>query len=495
MRKIILTSILFIAIYGLFPIKSYAAKCTCYSTSLKSYKCERLFPGSQSNDCSSRDCSSTVTGRSCDDNWDHCSISGGYDLTGCGGGAGWTCNSDQKVKCTYTDKTDCNLCSDSTTCDACCAGTGCGCQYDSLCVNPTNTPAPSNPTKTPTPKPTKTPTPNPSGSPTPTPACANFTDNFSGATLDTNKWTFFASTGGTYQITSGVLALKSLHGITSRTSKVDFKRNITGDFTAELTLKSITHTGSVEVEALALRAIIGGTDAVTIFRKGSYKGLVSRITKGTVHIDTSVAISTLNKDTPIKVKIQRIGSDIKTYYYKNSTSTWVLLKSYTDSHKDVTIQISSWNNSPGYPEETGKVDSFTLKDCSSSVLTPTPTATQITPTATPVPGCLCDTGDTCATVCAFDKFASPITYANPIKCSLSDSLFPTPPSDKNSWCQRNMRTKGDANGDGVIDGLDLGYYVAAVNGGKISTNVNPDFDGDGVVSNADRDIIVKTYNQ
>ncbi|KKS44943.1 MAG: hypothetical protein UV09_C0052G0001, partial [Candidatus Gottesmanbacteria bacterium GW2011_GWA2_42_18] len=159
-----------------------------------------------------------------------------------------------------------------------------------------------------------------------------------------------------------------------------------------------------------------------------------------------------------------------------------------NSQKPIKIQVNAY-----FTNSEGK---FSAPDANCVVqfnISSAPTATPI-PTATPVPGCLCNTDGSCASVCAFDKFAAPITYANPIKCSLSDSLFPTPPSDKNSWCQRNMRTKGDADGNGTINNMDYFYYISAVVGGKIPVTVNPDFDGDGAVSNLDREIVIKTLN-
>lgn len=137
-------------------------------------------------------------------------------------------------------------------------------------------------------------------------------------------------------------------------------------------------------------------------------------------------------------------------------------------------------------------DNITYTKTNSPTATPTP----VPPTATPIPGCLCNTDGNCAAVCAFEKFVAPITYVDLIKCSLSDDLFPTVPStdNKNSWCQATKRTKGDADGSGSINTTDYFYYVAAVSGGKISVTVNPDFDGDGVVSNVDREIIIKSLS-
>jgi hypothetical protein len=137
----------------------------------------------------------------------------------------------------------------------------------------------------------------------------------------------------------------------------------------------------------------------------------------------------------------------------------------------------------------GKTISYT----SSPTITPTVT---VSPPVSPVPGCLCNTDDTCATVCTFDKFATPITYTDPIKCSLSSSFFANSPSTENktSWCQKTLRTKGDTDGNGTINNTDYFYYVAAVNGGKIPVTANPDFNGDGEVGASDRMIIVKSLN-
>jgi hypothetical protein len=56
-----------------------------------------------------------------------------------------------------------------------------------------------------------------------------------------------------------------------------------------------------------------------------------------------------------------------------------------------------------------------------------------------------------------------------------------------------MRTKGDANGDGKASILDYFYYVSAtVFGAKLPPTVNIDFNGDGVVSSADKAVLMKS---
>lgn len=130
----------------------------------------------------------------------------------------------------------------------------------------------------------------------------------------------------------------------------------------------------------------------------------------------------------------------------------------------------------------------------SPALTSTPTAgPSPTPTPTPNPACLCKADNSCDATCVFDKY-SDITYTDPIKCNLSAGLFATAPASlqTNNWCKMTLRTKGDADGNAVVDNLDYFYYVGAVNGSKIPPTVNPDFNGDGEVGISDRAIIIKS---
>lgn len=122
-------------------------------------------------------------------------------------------------------------------------------------------------------------------------------------------------------------------------------------------------------------------------------------------------------------------------------------------------------------------------------------STSSTPTS--IPGCSCNSAGTCTDNCIFDKFTTPITYPNPMKCSLSSSLFTTDPSvdNKMSWCQRSLRSKGDSDGDGLINLKDYFYYVSANVGGKIPVTVNPDFDGSGAIEANDTTIIIKSLKQ
>ena len=118
------------------------------------------------------------------------------------------------------------------------------------------------------------------------------------------------------------------------------------------------------------------------------------------------------------------------------------------------------------------------------------------------PTCICNTNNACDSSCSFSTFSSSqlsnVSYANPVGCSLSSVPFSSTPTqtNQNQWCQRNLRTKGDATGDGKVDDLDYFYYVQAVSGGTMpidsskSLNVNPDFNGNGSVGTDDRIIVI-----
>ncbi len=136
---------------------------------------------------------------------------------------------------------------------------------------------------------------------------------------------------------------------------------------------------------------------------------------------------------------------------------------------------------------------YKTKACDAGSGSPTPTPTggngeNLTPTPPPNPNCVCGTTKSCSSACTFEGGVN----ATSVKCSLSASLFQSTPTAENAeaWCQRPKRTIGDANGDYNITNLDYMYYVSAVNGGKIPTTVNPDFNGDGEVGASDRTIII-----
>ncbi len=113
--------------------------------------------------------------------------------------------------------------------------------------------------------------------------------------------------------------------------------------------------------------------------------------------------------------------------------------------------------------------------------------------------CGCDAALNCQTGCIFNQYSttqlSGVSYRSPLKCNLSPNLFGAAApnaANRDNWCSRPDRTKGDADGNNTVTSTDYLYYVNAVLGRKLPVGVNPDFDGDGQVSAEDREIIIKT---
>lgn len=122
-----------------------------------------------------------------------------------------------------------------------------------------------------------------------------------------------------------------------------------------------------------------------------------------------------------------------------------------------------------------------------NTLTPTPNSN---PSPTANPNCLCQTSNnTCSDVCNFIKLPA-FSYNQPIICQREAAIVgPTiSSSNKNQYCQRPKRTKGDADGSNIVDEVDYLYYLRSVLRVPIPAQVNADFNGDGLVSPSDLEI-------
>ena len=143
--------------------------------------------------------------------------------------------------------------------------------------------------------------------------------------------------------------------------------------------------------------------------------------------------------------------------------------------------------------------SFASSSSSSSRFSSSSSSTRSSSSSSiPAIPCECDVAQNCSTTCPYSRYDTVqlpgVIYNNPIRCSLSDTRFISVPTatNRNAWCARSERTKGDTNGDGHVNGVDSADYQNFVMGRKISPNSNPDVNGDGKVSIEDRDIIIKT---
>lgn len=139
---------------------------------------------------------------------------------------------------------------------------------------------------------------------------------------------------------------------------------------------------------------------------------------------------------------------------------------------------------------------YQYKSCAAVIKTPTPTkkAGKGTPTPTVNPLCVCSGTNICSPQCSFNKLTG-VNYGAQVKCApLPANRYSTAvtQANKNDWCRRPNRTKGDADGNDLVTFLDYFYLVSSQFGGKIPAKINADFNGDGLVNQADRQIIIKT---
>lgn len=202
--------------------------------------------------------------------------------------------------------------------------------------------------------------------------------------------------------------------------------------------------------------------------------------------------------TPKPIKFVATGDDVAgVVQHKQITTSQANLKI---DFFDINRRDQNWNYYMPKPKKI-RVDAYFKKvgttswskynaNCSKVF-----NAATVDPTPTPVASCSCAAAGTCAATCFFDKFGSGVAYTNPVKCNLGAALFSSAPAaaDKNGWCRSYMRTRGDANGDGKVGILDYFYYVSAtVFGAKLPPSANIDFNGDGVVSSADKAVLIKS---
>jgi hypothetical protein len=244
---------------------------------------------------------------------------------------------------------------------------------------------------------------------------------------------------------------------------------------------------------------------------------------------TTISSTNLNSGGSLMITSTANNANIKTFSYRfynmdnagtaikfkigttNLIYTRTIVNSYTSSSNTITINFPqldrndlAWN-SPVYgnpkPKHVKVAAYFT--DASNATSTndtkceTTFTVYTVDPTPTPNVNCKCTSSNVCnATYCKFDKHTTTgtnITYASSQGCAIS-GIFQTAPTvdQKNVWCQRYFITKGDANGDGKATLIDYFYYVVARFGAKVPPTINPDFNGNDLIDDNDKEIIIKS---
>lgn len=243
------------------------------------------------------------------------------------------------------------------------------------------------------------------------------------------------------------------------------------------------------------------------------------ISKTTLNVGEDLTITAKAKNSNIKTfsyRFYNIDNDNKTIKFKIGTVikeyTRTITNSFTTNSNTITINFSQFNRrdlnwiNPVYgnrkPKNIKVAAFFTdlnnktsKKDAKCEVSFYVNT---IDPTPTPNPNCKCITNNVCNNYCKFDQFPVPtgktpaFTYPLTKKCGYSNFSSPPTTDQKNAWCKRYYRTKGDADGDGKATFLDYFYYKTARLGIKLPPDINPDFNGDDFISDIDRNIIIKS---
>jgi len=231
-------------------------------------------------------------------------------------------------------------------------------------------------------------------------SCTPFTDNFSVGGLGLN-WlaasTFASSSAIT--VASGEANLK-ITGVQGQANSLHIisKNSITGDFVAEVLFKSLNAAtasgGSLHFDLTPVSSGGNGTRFMVVRQSGN-----PTLGVGTNNSGGGDNYSTENlgigSNTPVKIKIERVGAKINTYYNLQTGQGYKLIKTY-DNVPDVESQLYITVNSfgPDNPSVTGVIDDFNLTCSSGAAISPTlPPGTSptlppgtISPTVPPVTG-------------------------------------------------------------------------------------------------------------
>jgi ferredoxin len=162
-------------------------------------------------------------------------------------------------------------------------------------------------------------------------------------------------------------------------------------------------------------------------------------------------------------------------------------------------QATHFYGSDHFPELVTDQKGTNYPPISTPTLTPNLTKTPIL-TPTNVFGCGCISTGICADVCPVNQqnnywnaaSQNNISYAKPMKCFVLNPADYTSQPDNNlmnQFCNRNLRPKGDVDGQDGVTFIDYLYYVQIFSGGKLPNFVNADVNGDGSITPDDGKII------
>lgn len=211
------------------------------------------------------------------------------------------------------------------------------------------------------------------------------TEDFSGTSLNTSKWALWTNNGGTIGFVDGIGTLYLLGAKENSNVNITASNEVSGDFIAELLLKSHSTLDSKKASNFGMQFInldSGKSETLQILRQSNNPEIINSVN----YLDSVWAHEgkniNLSPTTPIKVKIERRGSIAKMYYDLLDNKGYILVRQvdnfYTGNGK---IQIFLDNWAPDFPQTSGVLDDFKLTCYKQDVsVTPIGVPTTIPPT-------------------------------------------------------------------------------------------------------------------
>ncbi len=200
--------------------------------------------------------------------------------------------------------------------------------------------------------------------------CTSFSDNFTGTALNSDNWTLWTNNDGTTLVGTGSATLNlpaSTDGTSKGVSLSDGANHSVngGDYSAEIVLNSVNATTNEKKYVSSGFALQQTTDDYKTLASISRYSDSSRITGGALVNGTWVSQDVdigLTNNTPVKVKIEKIGTTVKTYYDIMDGKGYQLIKQFDNVYNapKTNVYFTVANGSTDFPQGSAKFSNFVL---------------------------------------------------------------------------------------------------------------------------------------
>ncbi len=229
--------------------------------------------------------------------------------------------------------------------------------------------------------------------------CTSFTDNFSDATLNQNRWTAPTGNSGNVSITAGDVLIAGVSASTDssvKTTAALSKQTLSGNFEIETVLKTLNITSASGSGSLSGLGFFGDPyDGFAIERLDNGQLRVLYDWNDTDWVTPTIVNTSLAATSPVKVKIKRTNANLEFHYDLLDGGGYRLAKSFNAGYTGTgNVYLYVKNTPPAYPASNARFDDFRLA-CMAGGATPTVPAGGTTPTTAITPtGAIPVTGNT-----------------------------------------------------------------------------------------------------